>query len=389
ATPDPNTPAACAARRARLAAELGEGLLLVAAGPEGEGRFEADPDFHWLTGLDAPDAVLLLLVEGGAPAEERLYLRAASETRTLWEGAALAPGPEAVRRTGIATTLPTSELDTDVDLLLVEAPRLWVTGDASRALLAGRELAPDDPRPVLSRLQATKSPGEQAALRTAVDVTLAALADAFVVAVPGAWEYTAEAAVEAGFRRRGAEFRAFPSICASGPNGCALHYRANGRRLASNDLLILDVGARYHGYCADVTRTIPTSGRFTPRQRELYELVLATQKKCEGLLKPGATLDELHQAAQKSFADAGYGEAFRHYVGHHLGIRTHDARGFRGPLEPGMVVTIEPGLYLPDEGLGIRIEDDYLLTEDGAEKLSAALPSDPDRLEAYLARLRR
>ncbi len=388
-TPVPSTAEATAARRRAVARSLGSGLLLVASGPEVKGRFEADPDFWWLTGVNEPEAALLLVIDQGEVAQERLYLRSTSASEALWDGAGLGLGPGTVELTGIASVAARDSLGADLGVLLAGEPRVYAEGEASLALFGELSAEPASPRAALSRLQAVKEPAELAALQTAVDITLASLADAFVIARPGAWEFQAEAAIEAGFRRRGASFRAFPSICGSGPNGCVLHYRDNERQLGAGELLLMDVGARYGGYCADVTRTIPVSGEFTPRQRELYELVLATQRLCEAALRPGVTMRDVHQVAVRSFEDAGYREAFRHGVGHHLGLRTHDAPGFRGPLEPGMVVTLEPGLYLPDEGIGIRIEDDYLVTEDGARKLSGALPSDPDALEAYLARLRR
>jgi Xaa-Pro aminopeptidase len=209
-----------------------------------------------------------------------------------------------------------------------------------------------------------------------------------VIAVPGAYEFQAEAAVEGGFRRRGAEFLAFPSICGSGINACYLHYRENNRRLEEGDLLLLDVGANYEGYCADVTRTIPVSGRFTDRQREVYQLVWEAQQLAEARLRPGVTMRELHEAVVGFFDEHGVRRHFKHGLGHQLGVRVHDVPGFRGPLEPGMVVTIEPGLYLVEEALGVRIEDDFVVTEDGCRRLSDAIPSAPEALEAYLARLR-
>ncbi|HIG12004.1 MAG: Xaa-Pro peptidase family protein [bacterium] len=386
--PDPNRPQACARRRAQLARSLRSGLALFAAGEEGSGRFQAQVDFYWLTGLNEPEACLLLFFEEGEIILERLFLPPASPRKALWDGARLSPGRVASEATGLGSVVALDELASDLGVLLTAAPEVFVLAE-DEDQLEGFEVKSKSPRAALSRLQAHLDPSQIAALETAVQITLASLADAFVVATPGAYEFQAEAAIEGGFRRRGAEFRAFPSICGSGPMGCVLHYRANQRQLEDGDLLLLDVGAKYAGLCADVTRTIPVSGRFTARQRELYRLVLATQALCESALAPGITLSELQRIAEKSFADAGYGDAFRHGVSHHLGIRTHDAPGFRGALEPGMVVTLEPGLYLVDEGIGIRIEDDYLIEENGTRKLSAALPSDPERLEAYIARLRR
>jgi len=187
---------------------------------------------------------------------------------------------------------------------------------------------------------------------------------------------------------RGAEGLAFATICGSGPNSCCLHYRANDRRLEDGDLLVLDVGAKYRLYCADVTRTIPVSGRFTPRQREVYAHVYAASRAAAKVLKPGASLRAAHEVAAAYLEEHGLGAYFPHSVGHGLGLLVHDAPGLEDVLEPGMVVTIEPGVYIAEESLGVRIEDDYLITDTGAELLSGELPARPDELEAFLASLR-
>ena len=207
--------------------------------------------------------------------------------------------------------------------------------------------------------------------------------------MPGAYEYTAEALIESGFRRRGASGPGFPSIAGSGINTCVLHYRDNVRQLQEGDLLVMDVGALTHGYCADVTRTIPVSGRFTPRQREIYTAVYRASREAAAVLRPGATLRDAHEVATESLKQSGdLHEYFLHSVGHGLGMRVHDAPSARTELRPGMIVTIEPGVYIAEEALGVRIEDDYLITEDGAELLSDDLPADPAELEAFLAQIR-
>ena len=388
AVPDPNTAEALSDRRARLAVELGDGLLLLGAGEEVHGRFEAHDDFHYLAGVDVPGAVLALRAEEGEVALERLYLPERSEREALWEGPLLGPGEEARARTGAAETRALDELEDDLDALLADAGTVYALDDQREELLEGRELELESPRQALNALQAVKSDAELAALQAAVDVTLASLADAFVVARPGAYEFMAEAAIEGGFRRRGAPFRAFPSICGSGPSACVLHYRDNARRIQPGELLLMDVGAKVHGYSADVTRTIPVDGTFTPRQRELYELVARAHDAAAAALEPGVTLRDAHAVARGVFEEADLAHAFKHSVGHHLGVRVHDVPGYRGPLAPGMVVTIEPGLYLPEEATGIRIENDYVITEDGARLLSGALPYHADELESYLARIR-
>lgn len=393
--PDPATPERCAERRARVAAELWNGVLALESGPEGEGRYLADADFHWLCGASVPDAALVLVAREGRLAQETLYLPPYDARHELWNGPRLAPGEEAARRTGVVDTRPAGALEGDLEALAAEGFEVLAAGPRAgrfatpAAAGPGEADEPQRPARLLRDLQAVKDPGELAALQAAVDVTQAALRDALRAARPGAHEFTAEAAVESGFRRRGAQGPAFASICGAGPNSCFLHYRANAGPLAAGDVLVLDVGARVHHYCADVTRTIPVSGRFTPRQREVYGLVWQASRLAAAELRPGATLQRADDVARAFLAGHGFGRKdFPHSIGHGLGLLVHDAPARTTPLEPGMVVTIEPGLYLAGEGLGVRIEDDWLITADGARLLSDDLPSDPDRLEALLAELR-
>lgn len=385
--PGPSTPEACRARREALAAELGDGLFLIQAGEEDAGRFEADVDFYYLTGLNRPDARLLLVAEGGALGLDELYLPEQTASKRLWEGPKLSAS-DLAQGSPYGRVREASEFDFEALAERAAEGGVHAVDQPTIDELVEHEIDVKRGRKLLNALQRIKSDGELAALETAVDITMAAVADAIVVAVPGAWEYQAEAAVEGGFRRRGAEFLAFPSICGSGINGCYLHYRANNRRLEDGDLLLMDVGAKYEGYSADFTRTIPVNGRFSERQREIYTLVYEAQQTAVAALRAGVSMRDVHNVAVEFFEEAGYREHFKHGLGHQLGIRVHDVPGFRGLLEPGMVVTIEPGLYLVDEAIGVRIEDDYLITAQGSRKLSDAIPSQPDELEAYIAKLR-
>jgi Xaa-Pro aminopeptidase len=158
--------------------------------------------------------------------------------------------------------------------------------------------------------------------------------------------------------------------------------------MRAGELLLLDVGAKLHGYSADISRTIPLSGKFDERQRELYELVVTAHDRAAAVLKPGATIRDAQRAAREVFEEHDLAQYFLHSVGHHLGLRVHDVPGFRGELAEGMVVTIEPGLYLAEEAIGIRIENDFRITAEGAELLSGAVPYHTEALEAYLARIR-
>jgi len=390
-TPDPSTPAAARARRERVAAAIGTGTLVLGAGKDGEGRFRADPDFHYLTGLHRPGAWLLCVARGGRLEQDRLYLPKQSQGQARWNGPQLSPNSAAAAKLGFAEVLPATDLDWGA--LPSAGDTVFIFERGREAELVAEHLVAEgfrveSPRTALNEAQKIKGPAEVDALRTAIAITQGALADGYAVALAGNWEYQVEAAIEAGFRRRGAEFRAFPSICGSGPNGCYLHYRDNSRRIRKGELLLMDVGAMYEGFCADITRTIPVSGRFSPRQREIYEYVLEAQTRAASALRPGVSISEIQGIAATYFEQVGYREHFLHGIGHHLGIRVHDVPGFRGQLAPGMVVTVEPGIYLIEEELGVRIEDDYLITAEGAEKLSGAIPSAPDEVEAYLARIR-
>ena len=362
-------------------------MFLIQAGEEGPGRFESDVDFYYLTGLHRPDARLLVVAEGGVLVRDELYVPRQTPQQRLWEGPKLGP-EDLTEGAGFGQVHEAGEFDFEALARLAEDDGIRAVDQHTIDELVEREIDIKRGRRALNTLQKIKSEEEIAAIETAVDITMASVADAIVVAVPGAWEYQAEAAVEGGFRRRGAEFLAFPSICGSGVNSCYLHYRANNRRLEDGDLLLMDVGAKYHGYSADFTRTIPVSGRFTPRQREIYTLVYEAQQHAVANLRPGIPFRDVHNLVVEFFDERGVREHFKHGLGHQLGIRVHDVPGFRGTLEPGMVVTVEPGLYIAEEALGVRIEDDYLITADGARKLSDALPSHPDELEAYIAGLR-
>ncbi len=385
--PNPATPAVCRERRAALAAALGDGLFLAHAGEDDDGRFEAQDDFYWLTGLHRAGAKLLLAAEGGELVRDELYLPVQSPRQRTWNGPKLSPedfGEDSPH----SAVRAVEELDLVALGEAADEQGVHAVDDEAIAELVANEIEVKRGRTALNTLQAVKSPAELAALETAVDITQAAIADAIVVALPGAWEFQAEAAVEGGFRRRGAEFLAFSTICGSGPNSCYLHYRENNRQLTAGDVLLMDVGAKYDGYSADVTRTIPVDGTFTPRQREIYDLVWEAQQLAEAKLRPGTTMRELHEAVVAFFDGHEVRQYFKHGLGHQLGIRVHDVPGFRGELTEGMVVTIEPGLYLLEEELGVRIEDDFVVTADGCRRLSDSVPSAPDALEAYIARLR-
>lgn len=386
-----------AAHRAALAQALGgPSLVFLRAPSAGHDRFFQQDDVWYLTGVgDADIGLALVVAEDGSVADEVLFLSPFDERFLIWEGERLAPGPAAEEKTGIRSTAPLPEEDTPAAWAALLAEHhiggpLHVLPDTpgfDPSALQGMELGDGALRAALDKLRLVKSEYELACLQNAIDITCAGLLEAMAAARPGGWEYHAQAALEATFIRLGAERVGFPSICGAGINTVVLHYAANRGPLSEGDLLVMDVGAKYRYYCADVTRTIPVSGRFTPRQREIYELVLAAQTAAAQAARAGMTLRDVHAVAKGVLEEAGYAQYFMHGTSHWLGLDVHDVGG-RVPIEIGSVFTIEPGIYIRDEALGVRIEDDYLMTADGAVKLSTGVPSDPDVLEALLTSLR-
>jgi len=395
----PAPPTEYADRRVALARTVGgpSAVWVEARGFDELDPFFQDDDFYYLSGVEIPDIALLLVIGAdGELEDEVLFLPPHDPVFELWNGARLAPGPEAATATGFRSTraMPGSEGEpADWPALLgeldVERVHTLETPDweapAGVTLASGGRRESDSLRSRLDAQRLIKSAYEIACLKTAIDITCHGLRNALTEIRPGAYEYQAQGALEGTFLRLGGERAGFSSICGSGPNSVTLHYNANRRRLENGDMIVMDVGTKYQYYCADVTRTVPVNGTFTPRQREIYEIVLAAQTAAAEAAKPGMTIKDLDTIARKVIEDHGFTRKdFPHSVGHWIGLDVHDVGG-RAPIEIGALFTIEPGIYLPDENLGVRIEDDYLMTSDGAVKLSVGIPSDPDELEALLA----
>lgn len=369
-------------------------------------EYVPDKNFYYLTGCTEPGAVLLLLPGEGDP-REILFLAGRDPKKERWTGPRMASGRETALRLGMQEVL---SLDRLPDALARRAPfrgKVYAnlpTGphreaadkccpepwDRLRRWLPQAEIL--DSGPDLAFLRMTKSEWEVEKIRRAVEITIAGHRNALPAIGPGRFEYEVEAAIEYQFRSRGATRPAFPSIVGSGPNAAILHYAENNRRMASGDLVVIDVGAEFEGYSADLTRTYPVSGRFTPRQKEIYNIVLAAQEAALKRVRPGVTFDSIHRAAVETIDSRGrdrqgrrLGRYFIHGTGHHLGLEVHDPVSDRSrPLEPGMVITIEPGIYIPEENLGVRIEDDVLVTRDGCRNLSRGLPRGADEIERLM-----
>jgi Xaa-Pro aminopeptidase len=361
-------------------------------------RFRQDSNFMYLTGLEAMNGVLILLPQD-SPLEEQvvLFLPRQSRISRLFEGPLPEPNDQTRRETGIDDIRERGELRAFLAEALKAHSRVLVNRPA-RALLADaiREANPEAQLSSVDRLMAqlrvVKSPAEIALIRKAVAASIAGHRALAQRLAPGVYEYELEGAAQEAFRRHGSEREGYPMIIGSGPNACILHYNANKRQVRAGELVLVDIGAEYSYYTADITRTYPASGKFTPRQRELYIAVLDAMKYAEKEAKPGITLGQLHQKVVEFFRnhklrakDENGNERtldyfFVHGLSHMLGMDVHDLDPNQ-PLRPGMVFTIEPGLYIPSEGIGIRIEDDYLVTERGVENLSRALPREPDAIE--------
>jgi Xaa-Pro aminopeptidase len=427
-----------ARRRRQLMRMAGpDAIVIVAAAPERVRNHDAhypyrqDSDFHYLTGFGEPDAVLAL-VPGRAPGEVILFCRERDPERERWDGPRV--GTEgAVATLGMDDAFPIDDIDdilpgliegrtrvyyhfgrdTEFDLKLIG----WV--NSVRARVRQGATPPHEfvaLSHLLHDLRLYKSRNELRLMRKSAKIAAEAHVQAMRATRPGMSEHEVEAELLHAFRRHGA-VPSYEPIVGGGANACVLHYRANNAPLRDGDLLLVDAGAEYECYASDITRTYPVNGRFTPEQRALYDLVLAAQLAAIDEVRPGRPFDAYHEAAvrvlakglvklgllagsvEKNLREHTYRTFYMHKTGHWLGLDVHDVGDYRidgqfRQLEPGMVVTVEPGLYLaPDlkgvpakyRGIGIRIEDDVVVTRDGPEVISAGVPKDADAIEALMA----
>ncbi len=411
-------------RRRRLAAAVGGGtIVLWGAGDDrgyGDvGTFRQDSDFFYLTGVELSNAILVL-----RPAEEweALFLPARNEALERWTGPRWGPGDEAARALGFDNILAVEAGETEIQARRRPVPgfegRLqgWLSGDdpvlwtrfpavdtgselpfAHRYVARLRDRMPSfrvrDVSGHLADLRVIKDEGEVALMRRAIAATMEAQRAAARTIAPGVTERAVEGTVLAAFAAAGAEGVAFPSIVGSGYPSTVLHYDQNAGTMEDGELVVVDIGARYGYYCGDLTRTYPVNGRFAGRQREIYDLVLEAHDAVAAAIRPGVTLGELREIAfgiidgseLRDGEGNSLGRYFIHGIGHFLGLDAHDSGGEGRTLEPGMVITNEPGIYIPAESLGVRIEDDYLVTEEGAENLSGTLPTRAGDIEAMMA----
>lgn len=412
------------ARRAALRAACPNGIILLRGATEEEAhgtRYRQNSALTYLTGVATPGAFLVLLPEGLSATlglrdipsnlSEFLFLPAHNPVSETWTGPKLTPGEETEKATGIEKTLDVSGLWGALTSWLRQVPVVYTLtpyGDGARltreyALMQRiTDIAPvvrfQDCALALAQQRIVKSDAEIEKIKQAIAITGEGqrAARKAIASHSLAWEYEVEAEVFAAFRRRNA-VPAFPSIVGAGANGTVLHYEDNGCPIRLGDLVVVDIGARLGAYCGDVTRTYPAGGTFTPRQREIYQLVLDAHQNTITTFKTGedslksindrckAFLKESPLRAKDAQGKEQTMEVFMpHGLSHHLGLDVHDVGDREAPLPVGSVITIEPGIYIPSEGIGVRIEDDYLVTESGLECLGPPLEKDLDELEAAL-----
>jgi len=412
-----------AQRRARLVASADAPIVLKGfTGREEESQsyiFTQEENFYYLTGHNEEGAGLILLPPADSrakkddfPAREILFLPEKNPTKEKWNGARMSPGDPGIEaRTGFLDVRGFAQMRATIERLATFYPTLYTILPYEKELggypheketvdwlkLAVPQIALKDIRSNITDLRLIKSPSEVTFLRRAIDLSLEAHFAAMKMMRPGLWEYQVAAKMVEVHAMGGSEAEAYAPIVGAGPNSTALHYDKLSRKIQDGDIVVLDVGAQYSGYAADITRTLPANGKFTTRQREIYDIVLGAQTAALAALKPGADMcaknkQSLFKIAYEYINSHGkdqhgkpLGQYFIHGLGHNIGLDVHDPGDSCKPLMAGQVVTIEPGIYIPEENLGVRIEDDVLITESGYELLSSKLPRSADEIEKIMA----
>jgi len=413
-----------AARRARIAAQTDSPVILWGfTGREEISQsyiFTQEDNFYYLTGLNEEEAGLIILPalkpgqsnDAWAGPREILFLPTKDPQKEKWNGVRISPtDPDISARTGFASVQPFPEMRAAVEKLAKLYPQFatvlpyekevggfphekavvdWLQLSAPAVKLA-------DIRSAIEKLRMIKSSGEIGFLIRAIDLSVDSHREAMTMMRPGLMEYQVAATMVEVHAMGGSEAEGYAPIVGAGPNSTALHYDKLDRKIADGDIVVLDVAAQFSGYSADITRTLPANGKFTPRQLEIYNVVLGAQNAVFAALKPGMNFcksgdNSLYKISYEYINSHGrdlhgkkLGQYYIHGLGHAIGLDVHDPGEYCKPLAPGMVVTIEPGIYIPEENLGVRIEDDVLITDSGFRLLSDKLPRDPDQIETIMA----
>src|SRR6266496_2479130 len=395
-------------------------------------RYRQDSDFYYLTGFEEPEAIAV--INPGSEQTYTLFVRPRDPEREVWDGRRA--GVEGAKRDfGADESFPIAEFGDKLQDILDGADtlyyRLGVNADLDNVIIRGiarmramnrKPIHPPqtiiDPATIVHEMRVLKTPEELELMQRAADIAAEAHCAAMKAVRPGMKEYEVEALIEQIFRKQGAAAPAYTSIIGGGANATVLHYINNDGELRDGELLLIDAGAEYKGYASDITRTFPISGRFSKPQREIYDLVLQTQVLCIEMVRPGVTHDQLKQHSIEVLTDGmvrlgllqgrteelikekKYEQFYMHGLGHMLGIDVHDVGRYyydqqSRALEAGVVMTVEPGLYIapgtkdiPEQylGIGVRIEDDVLCTQHAPVVLTNKVPKHPDEIEALMAR---
>jgi Xaa-Pro aminopeptidase len=424
-----------AERRKRLQSRMQQGIAVIPTAPEAVRNADAhydyrfDSHFHYLTGFAEPEAVLVLIA--GEQMQSILFCREKNAEREVWDGFRYGPDA-AAEKFGFDAAYPIAQLDEQLATLMGNQPVLYyplghdsnwdahllkvregVKAKSRTGIHAPKEL--HDVRDLLSEMRLIKDAHEQDVMRRAAAISCEAHRRAMRFTHPGQFEYAVEAELLHEFCRYGARHPAYTSIVAGGANACTLHYVGNNARLNDGDLLLIDAGCELEGYASDITRTFPVNGKFSAAQRDVYEIVLASQAAAIAAARPGNTWNTPHEAAVRVLAQGfidlklcqgsvesvlqteSYKQFYMHRTGHWLGMDVHDVGEYKigeqwRPLQAGMTLTVEPGCYIrpadnvPRElwNIGIRIEDDVLITAQGNEVLTQAAPKTVNEIEEVM-----
>jgi Xaa-Pro aminopeptidase len=395
-------------------------LVLIGAFEHDTYCFRQESSFLYFTGVQEPGAVLWLELNGHAT----MYLPNHGKLRSRWCATTLAvdnqiladaAGIDDVKHLGKPTAgyqfSPFFKFDeyeallNEIEAVIVQQKKSIFTISPGNSGFYDQRLVLEriekaipslsksliNIAPEIARLRRVKSLKEMELLFKAVEITTMAHEAAAECIKPGVVEYQVQAAIEFIFRECGAQRPAFPTIVGSGINSTILHYTNNNKTLQSGELVVVDIGAEYNYYCADLTRTYPVGGSFSSRQEEIYDMVLETQRYIAEIAKPGMYLSNkehedrsLYHLAYAFLKELGYVHYFLHGIGHFLGLDVHDVGDYKEPLQEGDIITIEPGIYIPDEKLGVRIEDNYWIVKNGAVCLSEDLPKESQDIELFM-----
>ncbi|MCC6384993.1 MAG: aminopeptidase P N-terminal domain-containing protein [Bacteroidia bacterium] len=382
--------------------------------------FRQNSDLLWLSGIDQELSTLIIFPDAPLPQyREILFLRKTNETIAIWEGHKLTV-EEARQQSGIQTVLWNEEFDSIMTLLMNHCQSVYLNLNENdrcswyvpyRDLRFAKEWKKKYPGhtyqrsgPLMAQLRVIKSEDEIKAMKTACNITRKAFERVLRFVKPGVMEYEIEAEITHEFIRNRANGHAYFPIIASGPAACVLHYNENNQKCKDGDVILLDFGADYANYAADMTRAIPVNGKFTKRQREVYDSVLNVKRLASKMLVPGNTLEKYHIEVGKLMEEEllklklitkediknqnpawpAYKKYFMHGTSHFLGLDVHDIGDRYSPMQAGMVFTCEPGIYIPEENLGIRIENDFLITDKGQTDLMADIPIEAEEIEEIM-----